>query len=74
MNPPYKTVAVREDTYERLRGYKMGGATFDKVLNDLMDAVPLEEVSKATLRQHRRRLRTFRGRSVGEVRKALGDD
>ncbi|HEX9709447.1 MAG TPA: hypothetical protein VGB42_05715 [Candidatus Thermoplasmatota archaeon] len=74
MNPRYKTVPVREDTYERLRAYKMGGATFDQVLNDLMNAVPLEEVSAATLRKHRQRLRTFRGRTVAEVRKALGDD
>lgn len=74
MKSKYHSVAVRRATFERLKDYKMGGATFDEVLNQLMDALPLEEVSQEVLREHRRSLRGFKGRDWKEVRKSLGDD
>ncbi len=74
MKSKYQSVAVRRDTFERLRAYKWGGATFDQVLNSLMDAQPLEEFTKKVLREHKRRLRTFKGRDWRDVRKSLGDD
>ena len=74
MKSKYQSVAVRRDTFERLKAYKWGGATFDQVLNNLMDAQPLEEVTEKVLREHKRRLRTFKGRDWKEVRKSLGDD
>ena len=74
MKSKYQSVAVRRDTFERLRAYKMGGATFDDVLNDLMDAQPLEEFAAEVIKEAKKRLRTFKGRDWKEVRKSLGDD
>jgi hypothetical protein len=74
MKQKYYTVAMRRQTYERLKDYKMGGGTYDQVLNQLMDALPLEEVSEEVLKEHRRRLKSSRWVSLEEVRKALGDD
>lgn len=73
MKIAYRNVPVREDTYERLKAYKMGGATFDEVVNDLMNHLPLEKVSAKELRLHKRRMKTFRGQDWKEVRDALGD-
>ena len=39
---PYHTVPVRRNTWERLKAYRLGGSSYDDVLNDLMDRVPLE--------------------------------
>jgi hypothetical protein len=74
MKQKYHTVAMRRQTYERLKDYKMGGGTYDQVLNELMDALPLEEVSKEFLAEHRRRMKDLRGTDWREVRKSLGDD
>ena len=74
MKSKYQSVAVRRATFERLKDYKMGGATFDEVLHQLMDALPIEEVSEEVLAEHRRRLKDLRGRDWKEVRKSLGDD
>ena len=74
MKQKYFTVAMRRQTYERLKNYKMGGSTFDRVLNELMDAYPLEVVSAEFLREIKRRSRTFKGVPLSEVRKSLGDD
>ena len=74
MKSGYHNVPVRKDTFERLRAYKMGDATYDQVLNDLMDAQPLEVVAESVLREARRRMKNFRGRDWREVRKSLGDD
>ncbi|MGA8302705.1 MAG: hypothetical protein WA691_05900 [Thermoplasmata archaeon] len=53
MSGQITTVPVKADTLRRLRGYKTGGSSFDKVLNDLMDDVP----PSAFIREHLRRLR-----------------
>jgi hypothetical protein len=74
MKPSYHNVPVRENTFRRLRAYKMGGATYDEVLNNLMDALPLERVTAATLREHKRRLRSGQWVDLKDVRKSLGDD
>lgn len=71
----YKNFPVREETWQRLRAYKMGGATFDEVVKDLLDSVPLEEVSEEVIREHKRRMRSRKGwKDWREVRKSLGDD
>jgi len=70
----YKNLPVREDTWERLRGYKMESATYDQVLNELMNALPLEDVAEKVVREHRRRMRSRHGRGWKAVRKTLGDD
>ena len=74
MKSAYKNLPVREDTWERLRGYKMESATYDQVLNELMNALPLEDVAEKVVREHRRRMRSRRGRGWKAVRKTLGDD
>ena len=74
MKSAYKNVPVREDTWERLRGYKMASATYDQVLNELMNALPLEDVAEKVVREHRRRMRSRRGRGWKVVRKTFGDD
>ena len=73
MKAKYKTVAMRRETYARLCKYRGNDETFDLVLNQLMDAWPLEEVSARELRTIRHRSRTFDGRDYREVFKALGD-
>lgn len=74
MKRKYYTVAMRRQTYERLKNYRMGGSTFDKVLNELMDAYPLEVVSAEFLREIKRRSRSSKWVSLAEVKKSLGDD
>ena len=61
------TVPVKPETLRRLRSYKIGGATYDEVLNDLMDDSP----PVAFIREHLRRLREERDTPWGEVRKRL---
>lgn len=51
---PYHTVPVRRATWERLKAYRMGGASYDEVLNDLMDEVPLEPYAARYLATKRR--------------------
>jgi predicted CopG family antitoxin len=74
MKRKYHTVAMRPETYERLKAYKLGASTYDEVLNELMDALPLEEVSEAEIKEIRRRMKDLKGRDWREVRKSLGDD
>ncbi len=47
------TIPVRQETLARLRSYKVGGATYDDVLNDLMDDQP----PAGFIREHLRRLK-----------------
>lgn len=69
----YKTIPLRPRTYARLTAYKWGGASYDDVLNNLMDSVPLERVSDRVLREHDARMKTRQGRDWRAVKKALGD-
>ena len=48
------SVAVSPETLRRLKSYKIGGPSYDDVLNDLMDAQPPEEF----IREHLRRLKS----------------
>jgi predicted CopG family antitoxin len=68
MKDSYRTIPVRPTTWRRLMDYKMGEATFDDVLNELMDNVPIEVFSKKLIEEHNRRLRTFEGRSWRKVK------
>ncbi len=61
------TVPVKHETLRRLRAYKVGGATYDEVLNDLMDDNP----PGAFIREHLRRLREEPDIPWREVRKRL---
>ena len=61
------TVPVKPGTLGRLRSYKVGGATYDDVLNDLMDDNP----PWSFLREHLRRLREKPDIPWTEVRKRL---
>jgi hypothetical protein len=73
MKRKYYTVAMRKQTYLRLKEYTRSGATFDQVINGLMDDWHFEDVSPAEMRMIRQRLRTYDGVPWQEVRKALGD-
>jgi predicted CopG family antitoxin len=61
------TVPVKDDTLRRLRGYKTGGASFDEVLNEMMDEIPPETF----VREHLRRLREEEKVSWDSVRARL---
>ena len=61
------TVPVKAETLRRLRGYKTGGASFDEVLNDMMDEVP----PASFVREHLRRLHEEEKVSWGSVRSRL---
>ncbi len=47
------TIPVKQETLARLRSHKIGGATYDDVLNDLMDDQP----PAGFIREHLRRLK-----------------
>lgn len=51
----WKTIPVKPETHERLTAYKFGKATYDDVLNGLLDMVPLEEFLAAYLARQRGR-------------------
>jgi len=70
----YHTVAMRKQTYLRLKAYTRGGATFDQVITDLLDMQPVEHITKAELRLIRHRFKTFNGVPWEDVRRALGDE
>jgi predicted CopG family antitoxin len=63
----YKNIPVTEDTYRRLKGYKMGGATFDEVINELMRGVPVESVAERAIKEHYERMGSREGRPWREV-------
>ncbi|MBI4361992.1 MAG: hypothetical protein HY558_02350 [Euryarchaeota archaeon] len=70
----YKTVPVKPDTWQRLKSYKMGDATYDDVLNDLMDSVPVERFAESVIREFQERARTWRGgRSWRAIKAELKD-
>jgi hypothetical protein len=61
------TVPVKPETLRRLRLYKVGGTTYDEVLNDFMDDSPPD----AFVREHLRRLHEEPDIPWREVRKRL---
>jgi hypothetical protein len=61
------TVPVKGDTLRRLRSYKTGGASYDEVLNEMMDEIPPESFVK----EHLRRLREEDTVSWDSVRSRL---
>jgi hypothetical protein len=60
----FTSVPVKPETLARLRGYKAGGASYDDVLNELMDDNP----PAAFLREHLRRLREEERSDWSEVK------
>lgn len=63
----YTTVPVREETLRKLKGYKVGGATYDDLINDLLAVHPPEEF----FLEHVRRLRGEPRRPWKEIREEL---
>jgi hypothetical protein len=63
----FTTVPVKPETLVRLRSYKTGGASFDDVLNHLMDEHPPE----AFIQEHLRRLANERRSSWSSVKGRL---
>ena len=50
----FTSVPVKPETLRRLRSYKVGGKTYDDVLNELMDEEPPEEFIRWHLEQVKR--------------------
>lgn len=63
----YTTIPIRRETLNRLKGYKVGGASYDDLINDLLEVHPPEEF----FLEHLRRLRGEPRRSWSEIRKDL---
>jgi hypothetical protein len=61
------TVPVRSDTLRKLKSYKVGDATYDDVLNELMEEVPPPRF----WREHYRRLHEDKSIPLAEVRRRL---
>ena len=61
------TIPVKPETLARLRSYELGGATYDDVLNDLMDDRP----PAGFVREHLRRLKEEEFSDWKVVRKRL---
>ncbi len=61
------TIPVKQETLARLRSYKVGGATYDDVLNNLMDDQP----PAGFIREHLRRLKEETFSDWQDVRKRL---
>ena len=70
------TVTLSAKTRARLSDYKRGDATFDDVLNFLMDRVPIEDIALEQIVEHYRRLDTFKGepanRMLERIQRRLG--
>jgi len=64
---PTTTIPVKRETWARLRSYRVGGATYDDVLNDLMDDCP----PAGFIREHLRRLKEEEFSDWQDVRKRL---
>jgi hypothetical protein len=62
---PYRTVNLLPQTYDRLRGYKIAGRSFDDALIELMDRVPVGEYARDALRDLEKR-GPSRGRTLFE--------
>lgn len=63
----HTTITVRKETLDKLRGYKVGGASYDDLINDLLAVHPPEEF----FLEHLRRLRGEERRSWSEIREEL---
>ncbi len=63
----YTTISLRKETLDRLRGYKVGGASYDDLINDLLAVHPPEEF----FLEHLRRLRGEARRPWDEIREEL---
>ncbi|MBU7004160.1 MAG: hypothetical protein HXS50_01240 [Theionarchaea archaeon] len=59
---------MRKETPDRLKGYKIGGASYDELINDLLEVHPPEEF----FLEHLRRLRGEKRRAWDEIREDLG--
>lgn len=64
----YTTIPIRKETLDKLRGYKVGGASYDDLINDLLAVHPPEEF----FLEHLRRLRGEKRRPWSEIREEMG--
>jgi hypothetical protein len=64
----FTTLPVKPETLARLKRYKMGGASYDKVLNELMDDHP----PASFLQEHLRRMQEEESVPWGAVKDKLG--
>jgi len=63
----HSTLPVRTETSRWLRGYKVGGVSYNRLLNDLLDA----HTPEGFFLEHLRRLNREPRRAWSEIRKEL---
>ena len=70
----YRTVNLSPRTYERLRRYKIGGASFDEVIGSLLDRVPPRELYQEALRRYEKEETVGRRSGGRSVARALREE
>lgn len=65
------TITISDQTRRRLSDYKRGDATYDDVLNNLMDLVPIEDVAMKDIEEHYKRLQTFQAIPANKIRERI---
>jgi len=65
------TITINDETKHRLDDYKMGKMTYDTLLNAFMDTVSIEEIAERHIKEHYKRLETFKGISKDNFKKRL---
>jgi len=58
----------------RLRRKRLEGQTDDQLINEILDALPMERVSPDIIRLHKRRMKSSNWKSLDEIRKSLGEE
>ncbi len=66
------TIQLKEETKRRLDDFKMDEMTYDDLLNYLMDTLSIEDPVEEEIKEHYRRLETFRCLSKDDIKKILG--
>lgn len=66
------TIQLKEGTKRRLDDFKMDEMTYDDLLNYFMDTLSKEDPVEEKIKEHYRRLETFRPLSKDDIKKILG--
>ncbi len=66
------TITLREKTKKRLDCYKMDEMSYDDLLNYLMDIISVNDIAEEDIKEHYRRLETFKPLPKEDFKKILG--
>ena len=67
------TITIGHGTKDRLDDYKVGGMTYDDLLNSFMNSTPLEDFLEDHIKEHYRRLKDFKGIKKDDFKKRIKD-